>query len=225
MWPTGGSKTSVDILLADDHPFVRAGLRALLEAQPDFRLVGEASDGLEAVRLVQRLKPDVLVLDLVMPGLHGQEVARQVRRLSPHTRVIILSMYANEAYVMEALRNGAVGYVLKESDPMDLLKAVHEVTAGRRYLSPPLSERAIDAYIRKAEATMLAPYETLTTREREVLHLAAQGYTNSEIGRRLFISPRTVETHRGNVMHKLGLRSHTDLIRYALRRGILPTED
>jgi DNA-binding NarL/FixJ family response regulator len=215
----------VDILLADDHPFVRAGLRALLEAQPDFRLVGEASDGLEAVRLVQRLKPDVLVLDLVMPGLHGQEVARQVRRLSPHTRVIILSMYANEAYVMEALRNGAVGYVLKESDPMDLLQAVHEVTAGRRYLSPPLSERAIDAYIRKAEATMLAPYETLTTREREVLHLAAQGYTNSEIGRRLFISPRTVETHRGNVMHKLGLRSHTDLIRYALRRGILPTED
>lgn len=215
----------MDILLADDHPFVRAGLRALLEAQPDFRLVGEASDGLEAVRLVQRLKPDVLVLDLVMPGLNGLEVARQVRRLSPHTRVIILSMYANEAYVMEALRNGAVGYVVKDSDPMDLLQAVHEVTAGRRYLSPPLSERAIEAYIRKAEATMLAPYETLTTREREVLHLAAHGYTNSEIGRRLFISPRTVETHRGNVMHKLGLRSHTDLIRYALRRGILPTED
>src|SRR5512137_1091904 len=125
------------ILLADDHHIVRQGLRVLLEAQPDFQLVGEAGDGLEAVQLTERLKPDVLIIDLVMPSLNGLEATRQVSQRSPHTRVVILSMHANEAYVLEALRNGAAGYVLKDSSAADLVQAVREVVAGRRYLSPP----------------------------------------------------------------------------------------
>lgn len=214
----------ISIVLADDHHVVRQGLRVLLEAEPDFNLIGEAGDGLETARLVERLEPDVLIIDLMMPGLNGLEVTRQVSQRSPQTRVVILSMHANEAYVLEALRNGAAGYVLKDSSAADLVKAVREVVAERRYLSPPLSERAIEAYLHKAQAAELDPYETLTTREREVLHLAAEGHSNAEIAARLSISPRTAETHRANMMRKLELRTQTDLIRFALRRGILPME-
>ena len=214
-----------EIVLADDHKVVRQGLRALLEAEPDFRVVGETGDGLEAVQLVERLKPDVLVLDLMMPGLSGLEVTRQVTKRLPQTRVVILSMHADQAYVLEALKNGASGYVLKESSTADLVQAVREVLAGRRYLSPPLSEHAIEAYVGMAKETTLDRYKTLTTREREVLHLAAEGHTNAEIADRLSISSRTAETHRANMMRKLDLRSQTDLIRYALRRGIIPMED
>jgi two-component system, NarL family, response regulator NreC len=212
------------IVLADDHPLVRQGLRTLLEAEPAFRIVGEAGNGLEAARLAEDLRPDILVLDLMMPGLTGLEVARQITKRSPQTRIVVLSMYANEAYVMEALRNGAVGYVLKESNLTELVQAIREVAKGRRYLSPPLSERAIEEYVHKAKGAPLDRYETLTTREREVLHLVAEGHSNSEIGKRLFISPRTVEVHRANLMRKLDLHSHTDLIRYALKRGIIPPE-
>jgi two-component system response regulator NreC len=210
------------VVLADDHPVVRQGLHALLETQSDFIVVGEAADGLEAVRLVERLKPNVLVLDLMMPGLNGLEVTRQVCQRTPQTCVVIVSMYSNEAYVLEALRNGATGYVLKDTETSELVQAVREVAAGRRYLSSPLSERAIEAYVKKAHAAPLDLYETLTTREREVLHLSAEGCTNGEIGTRLGISPRTAETHRANLLRKLGLHSQTELVRYALQRGILP---
>jgi DNA-binding NarL/FixJ family response regulator len=212
------------IVLADDHHVVRQGLRSLLEAEPDFSVVGEAGDGLEAAQLIERLQPDVLVLDLMMPGLNGLEVTRQVSQRSPRTHVVILSMHPNEAYVLEALRAGAAAYVLKESTSAELVRAVREAVAGRRYLSPPLSERAIEAYMQKAESAALDPYETLTAREREVLHLVAEGHTNAEIAERLFVSRRTVETHRANLMRKLGLRTQTDLISYALRQGILPME-
>ena len=212
------------IVLADDHQVVRHGLRSLLEAEPDFSVVGETGDGLEAAQLVERLQPDVLVLDLMMPGLNGLEVTRQVSQRSPRTRVVILSMHASEAHVLEALRSGAAAYVLKESTSAELVRAVREAVAGRRYLSSPLSERAIEAYMKKAESAALDPYEMLTAREREVLHLVVQGHTSAEIADRLFISRRTVETHRANLMRKLGLRTHTDLIRYALQRGILPME-
>lgn len=213
------------IVLADDHQIVRQGLRAVLEAEPDLSIVGETGDGLEAVDLVERLQPDVLVVDLMMPGLNGLEVTRQVRKRSRQTYVVILSMHDNEAYVLEGLRNGAAGYVLKESNTTDLVQAIREVTAGRRFLSTPLSERAIEIYMQKAESTTLDLYETLTTREREILHLAAEGYSYKEIGARLTISPRTAETHRTNLMRKLGLSTQTDLIRYALQRGILPIDD
>ena len=215
----------IRILLADDHQIVREGFRALLEAQPDFEIVAETGDGLEAVRLAEHQKPHVLVVDLMMPGLNGLEVARQISQRLPRTHVVVLSMHANEAYVLEALKNGACGYVLKDASAAELVRAVREANAGHRYLSPPLSEPAINSYIQRTRnSDSLDLYDTLTTREREVLQLGAEGHTNAEIAGRLFISPRTVETHRANVMHKLGLRSQTELVRYALRRGILPME-
>jgi DNA-binding NarL/FixJ family response regulator len=210
-----------NIVLADDHAVLRQGLRALLEAEPEFRVIGEAGDGLEAVQQVERLQPDVLVVDLMMPGLNGLEVTRQVSQYLPCTRVVILSMYANESYVQEALHAGASAYVLKESTFAELAGAVREAAAGRYYLSPTLSQRAMEAYIQKAKEETQDLYEMLSTREREVLHLAAEGLTNAEIAARLFLSPRTVEMHRSRLMHKLGFRTHTDLIRYALQRGII----
>lgn len=209
------------IVLVDDHAIVRQGLRSLLEAK-GFQVIGEADEGIGVVQLVERLRPGVLLLDLMLPRLSGLEVTRQVCQRSLRTRVVILSMYADEAYVLEALRNGAVGYVLKEAGIADLVQAIDEVTAGRRYLSPPLSEHAIEAFVQKAHMAPKDPYETLTTREREVLHLAAEGHGASKIARRLSISPRTVEMHRANLMRKLGMQTQTDLVRYALRRGILP---
>jgi DNA-binding NarL/FixJ family response regulator len=217
------SRTTV--VLADDHHIVRQGLRVLLEAEGDFSVIGEEADGLKVVELVERLRPNVLLLDVMMPGLNGLEITRQIAKRAMQTRVVILSMHASETYVLEALRHGAAGYVLKDANPTELVQAVREVRAGRRYLSRGLSERAIDAYAEKAQAAPADAYETLTTREREVLQLAAESSSASEIAARLGISPRTVETHRENLMRKLGLKSQTDLIRYALRRGILPLED
>jgi two-component system, NarL family, response regulator NreC len=213
---------TITIALVDDHQVVRRGLWAVLAAEKDFHIVGEASDGLQAVELVERLKPDVLILDLILPGLNGLDVARQVRQRAPQTRIIILSMHADEAYVLEALKNGAMGYVLKESNMDELLVAVRQVVEGKRYLSPPISERAIEAYVQSARQSSADPYDQLTDREREVLQLLAEGFNHVEIGARLSISPRTVETHHTNLMRKLGLHARVDLIRYALNRGLLP---
>ncbi|HXG12490.1 MAG TPA: response regulator transcription factor [Gemmataceae bacterium] len=215
---------TVTLLLADDHQIVRQGLRAILKAVTDFRLVGEAADGPEAVRLVERLQPDVLVLDLMLPGLNGLEVTRHVARRFPRTRIVILSMHSNEAYVVEALRAGATGYVLKESGAEDLVQAIRQAALGRRYLSPSISETALGAYVQMTESTPLDPYQTLTFREREVLQLTAEGHSAAEIAERLFISRRTVETHRANLMRKLGVRNQKELTRYAVQRGILIKE-
>lgn len=213
------------IVLADDHSVVRAGLRALLEGGGSgFKVVGEASDGLEAVQLVERQRPDVLVVDVMMPGLNGIEVTRQVRQRAPRTRVVVLSMHASEPYVLEALRHGASGYVLKDSSSDQLVQAVREVAEGRPYLSPPLSERAIAAYVERAQPATLDAYELLTTREREVLQLAAEGLSNGEIAQRLTLSPRTVEMHRGNLMRKLDLGSQTEVVKFAIRRRIIAVE-
>ncbi len=214
----------ITIVLAEDHRIVRQGIRLLLTAEPDFRIVGETGDGLEAAQLIERLKPNVAVLDLMMPGLGGLEVAREAKVASPQTRIVVLSMYSNEAYVLEALRAGALAYVLKESSSDDLVYAIREVMAGRHYLSPPLSERSLATYLEKAAAGARSTYETLTLREREVLKLIAEGYSSPEIAERLVLSPRTVETHRANIMRKLELRSTADLVRYAIRHGILPQE-
>ena len=212
----------ISILLADDHVVVRQALRSLLQSQSDFSIVAEASNGLEAVQCVEKYHPQVAIIDLMMPGLGGLEVTRQVQKL---TRVIILSMHNNEAYVVEALRNGAQGYVLKDSNADDLIQAVRSVVEGRRYLSDPLSQRMIDSYLEKVKSGPIDPQDTLTTREREVLHLSAEGLTTVEISVRLSISPRTVEIHRANLMHKLNLHSQTDLIRFALKNGILPMDE
>jgi DNA-binding NarL/FixJ family response regulator len=218
-----GAKTTT-ILLADDHRIVRQGLRSLLKAEPDFNVIGEASDGLEALELIKKLRPDVVVLDLMMPGLNGLEVVRQVAKQMPQTKTVILSMYNDEGFVLEALTNGVSAYVLKDANSSDLVQAVREVAAGRHYLSPPLSDRAIEAYQQMARAGTLDRYETLTTREREVFQLSAEGHTNGEIAARLGISVRTAETHRSRLMHKLGVHTQADLIRYALRRGIIPMD-
>ena len=213
------------IVLADDHHIVRQSLRVLLEAETDFRVVGEAATGLEAVELIERLQPDILVVDIMMPELNGLEVTRQVKRRWPKTAIVVLSMHENEAYVVEALRAGASAYVLKKSTAQELVHAICQSLDGHLFLSPPLNERAIEVYVQKTQETPLDPYDTLTAREQEVLHLAAEGLSNTEIAARLSISPRTVEMHRGHLMRKLRLRTQTDLIRYALRRGILPLDD
>ena len=213
------------IVLADDHQVVRLGLRTLLESAPGFQVVGEAGDGLEAIRLAEQLSPDVVILDLLMPRLNGIEAARQIHARFPHMRIVILSMFDSEAYVVEALSTGASAYVLKGSTTEELVAAVREALAGKRYLSPSLSERAIEAYIRYVQSAKVGDLdvvETLTPREREVLYLAAQGFANAEIAKRLSLSARTVETHRAHMMRKLGLHSHVDLARFALERGILP---
>ncbi len=215
----------ITIVLADDHQIVRRGIRLLLEAEPDFSIIGEAGDGLDTIRIVEQLKPDILVLDLMMAGVNGLEVTRQISKSSPQTGVVILSMHSNESYVVEALQSGAKAYILKESTSEELVRAVREAATGRHYLSSPISERAIEAYIQKTRPTQLDRFDTLTTREREVLHLAAQGATNTEIAAQLYISRRTVEIHRASMMRKLSLKSHADLIRYALQRGILLEAD
>jgi DNA-binding NarL/FixJ family response regulator len=216
---------TLSIVLADDHPVVRRGMRTLLESQPDFSIVGEAGDGLGTVHLVERVQPDVLVLDLMMPALNGLEALRIIRQRSPGTRVVVLSLHSNNAFVAEALKQGATGYVLKGSCEDDLVRAVHEAGAGRRFLSGPVTERAIEAYIEQSRAAELDPHETLTPREREVLHLAAEGKTSSEIAARLHVSHRTVENHRANLLRKLGLQNQSDLVRYAVRRGLIPLEE
>jgi two-component system response regulator NreC len=213
------------IVLADDHALVREGLRTVLEGEGDWSVIGEAADGLGAIALAEQLNQDVLIVDLMLPSLSGLEVIRQVHTRMPRTHIVALSMHANESYVVAALRNGAEAYVLKDARSTEIVQAVRAVLAGQRYLSPPLSQYMLDAYIQKAKGAPLDPYETLTTREREVLHLAAHGASTPAIAERLVLSPRTIETHRTNLMRKLGLRSQTDLVRYALQRGIIPLQN
>lgn len=216
----------IRILLVDDHSIVRQGLRALLDREKDLQVVGEGASGLGVVELVRELHPDVVVLDLMIPDVNGLEITRSLCRARAGIRIIILSMYSNEAYVANALRNGARGYVLKGSGAGELLSAIRLVMTGKRYLSSSLSEKTIEEYLARSSDTSMDLYEKLTTREREILSLAAHGMTNTEIGGRLFISPRTVEVHRANLMRKLCLRSHSELLRYALGRGILlPDQD
>jgi two-component system response regulator NreC len=212
------------IVLADDHAVVRQGLKALLEEEPDLTVVGEVSSGLEAVRICGELRPDILVLDIMMDDVSGIEVARQVKENCPRTAIVVLSMYGDKKHVLEALHAGAKAYVVKKSAAAELVQAVREACVGRRYLGPSLADVVIDAYLEK-DLGSADPYESLSTREREVLHLAAHGYTNAEIAERLFISRRTVETHRANAMRKLNLGNQADLLRYALQQGILPPDN
>jgi two-component system, NarL family, response regulator NreC len=210
---------SISVVVADDHQIVRLGLRALLESEPGISVVGEASDGAEALDAVARLAPDVLVLDLIMPGIAGFDVLKRLAELKAPTRVVIFSMHASESYVVDALRLGAIGYVVKDSSASELVHAIRETAEGRRFLSSPLSSGGIDALLDPLASK--DPYDALTTREREVLRLSAQGLTNPQIGRKLSISPRTAETHRANLLRKLSLKGQKDLIRFALKRGIV----
>lgn len=214
----------VSVVLADDHHVMRQGLRSLLERELGCLVVGEAADGPATLGLVERLKPDVLVVDLMMPGMTGLEVIRQVRLGAPHTQVVVLSMHADDFYVREALRAGALGYVLKESQAAEFVQAVREVAQGRRYLTLRLAEHLIDSYLQQLGTSVEDPFDLLTESERAVLELAALGQTAGEIAKRLALSPRTVETYRTNLLHKLDLRNQSELVRYAIKRGIIPLE-
>jgi two-component system, NarL family, response regulator NreC len=207
----------IKILLADDHALVRHGFRMILAAQPDMEIVGEAGNGREAVDLAQKLKPDVVVMDVAMPELNGIEATRRLIELSPRTRVLALSMHKDAVYVREILRAGARGYLLKDSADADLLAAVRAVGKGEGYLSPGVSDAVLSDYRRH----VTDPLDLLTSREREVLQLIAEGKTNKEIATTLTLSVYTVEAHRGRLMEKLNLHSTGELVRFAVRSGLI----
>jgi len=215
----------VSVVLADDHVVVRQGLRALLESDPNIVIAGEASNGLEAVGIVRRRKPTVLITDLMMPGLDGLAITQKLSRLKLNTQVIILSVYGDQAYVLTALNNGAAGYVLKESCGAELFQAIREVVAGRRYISPRISETSIGSFssmgtmLQRTQAGSARIHDKLTVREQEILRLFVEGRSSSDIAYRLKISSRKVEFYRANCMKKLDLTTHEDLIRYAVQRG------
>jgi two-component system, NarL family, response regulator NreC len=212
----------IRILLADDHTLIRRGLRLVIEQQPDLVVVGEGSDGREAVSLAASLKPDVAVLDIGMPNLNGIEAARQITDRETGTAVVILSMYSDETYILRALKAGARGYLLKDSAESDLVKAIHSVAEGKSFFSPTVSRVLLEDYMRKLQRTGgESSYDLLTPREREVLQLIAEGKSNKEIADMLTLSVYTVETHRGNLMEKLNLKGIPELILYAVRKGII----
>ena len=212
---------TIRTILADDHPILRQGLSALLESNGGFDVIGEASDGIEAVDAVERLKPDLLVIDAAMPNLNGLEATRLIKHRLPQTKVLVLSMHKDEGYVLQALRNGADGYVLKDETATAFVLAAQEVAAGRHYLSPALSDHAITALIQRAKAVLNDELDCLSDREREVLQLMAEGNSNANIAERLHISPRTSETHRTNIMRKLHLKNQTELVLFAVRTNVL----
>lgn len=212
----------IRIIIADDHPFLRTGLRHVLEEHAMFQVIGEASDGREAVRLAQEGRPEVAILDIGMPNLNGIEAARQICESLPRTSVVVLSMHSDEAYVLRALKAGARAYLLKQSAEADLVAAVKAVNEGKTYFSPGVSQMLINDYIRQMrDRNVDDSYDLLTPREREILQLVSEGKSNKDIANLLNLSVYTVETHRGNVMDKLNLHSVPELILYAVRKGII----
>jgi two-component system response regulator NreC len=212
----------IRIVLADDHTLIRSGLKLLLEQQPNFKVVAEAEDGRQAVEMVSRHHPDVVIADIGMPLLNGIEATRQIVANDPHPDVVILSMHSDESYVLRALKAGARAYILKNSAEADLIRAVRAVSEGKSFFSPVISKMLLEDYVRRVrEKEVEDSYDLLTPREREILQLLAEGKTNKEVATVLNLSPYTVETHRGNILEKLNLHSVPELILYAVRRGII----
>jgi DNA-binding NarL/FixJ family response regulator len=212
---------SIAVFIADDHTVVRDGLRLLIETQSDMKVVSEASNGREAARQVLRTSPDVVIMDLAMPELNGVEATRQIRENCPATKVIILSMHSSSEHIFQALKAGAHGYLLKESAGMEVISAIRVVHSGKRYLSEKIGDQMIDEYIHNREIVETgSPLSKLSTREREILQLVVEGKSSADIGRTLFISPKTVETYRSRLMQKLGISDLAGLIRFAIQHGI-----
>jgi DNA-binding NarL/FixJ family response regulator len=216
---------TIRVILAEDHTIVRKGLRSLLEGEEDIEVIGEAGNGKEAITLVEQKKPDIVVMDIGMPELNGLEATRRIKKKFPQTKVLILTMHTNEEYVFEILQAGASGYIVKKAAPTELVSALRAVEQGESFLSPSISKKVIDEYLQRAgEAKRRGAFELLTDREREVLQLIAEGNSTRGIAGRLFISTKTVETHRSNLMEKLDLHGTADLTRYAIRMGIVDPE-
>ncbi len=211
----------VRVLLVDDHAILRAGLRALLAGHADIEVVGEAGDGAEAIARVNELLPDVVVMDVAMPGINGLMATRQILEQRPETRVLILTQYSNKEYVLPLLRVGACGYVLKQAVDVDLVTAIRAVARGESFLYPTVAKMVLDAYLQEPASNRGDPYNQLTGREREVLILVAQGRSTREIAETLHISPNTVDVHRSRMMQKLDLHSVAEVTTFALRRGLL----
>lgn len=213
--------SAIRVVLADDHAVLRAGLRALLEAEPDMTVVGEAANGDEAVEQVRKLHPDVIVMDLTMPGLGGLAATRRISASETETKVLVLTVHAEEEYLLPVIDAGGSGYVTKTSADRDLVKAIRAVAKGEVFLYPHAAQLLLQRYKVAGSSAEGDPIQRLTQREREVLSLTAAGYTSSEIGTRLFISPKTVDTYRSRIMHKLGLNHRSELVRFALETGLL----
>lgn len=211
----------IRILLADDHTILRAGIRALIEAEPDMLVVGEAEDGHSAVQMTGELSPDVVLMDIAMPLLNGLEATRQIHRSHPYIKVLILSMHENEEYIRQVLAHGAMGYILKDAAAHDLLEAIRAVQRGEAVLSPAVTRLVIEDYLRWGDLSANQSSNGLSPREHEVLQLIAEGYTNKQIAEILCISIKTVQAHRGNIMSKLDLHDRSDLVKYAIRKKII----
>ena len=214
----------VRVLVADDHELVRAGFRSLLKTIAGVEVVAEAEDGLRALELVRMLQPDVILMDIAMSGLNGLEATSRIVKEFPQVRVIILSMHKSEEYVLQALRNGARGYLLKDASPSELELAIRTVSHGETYLTPAISRQVIDSYVRRL-APGESPSELLTPRQREILQLIAEGLTTKAIADRLHVSVKTVETHRSQLMERLDIHDVPGLVRYAIRIGLVRAED
>jgi len=208
----------IRLLLVDDFPVVREGLRVLLEAQQDLEVVGQAGSGLEAFRQVLKLHPDVVIMDISMPEMNGIEATMQIHDAAPSTHVVIMSMHSTTEHIFRALQAGATGYLLKDSIGAEVVKAVRAVHAGRRYLSESIAGAAIDDYISGRHHAN--PLESLSSRERQILQLVVEGKVSSEIGTMLFLSPKTVDTYRSRMMHKLGIRDIPALVKFAIKQGM-----
>lgn len=214
---------NIKVILAEDHTIVRKGLRSLLDGEEGIRVVGEAENGKETMRKVAQLRPDVVVIDIAMPLLNGLEATRQIKKDFPQVKVLILSVHADEEYIFQTLRAGASGYLLKNAAPNDLVSAIKAAYRDESFLSPSISKKVVKEYIRQAAGTTGEEnsYEKLTDREREVLQLLAEGRTIKKIADLLYISVKTVQTHRVHLMEKLNINSNAELVQYAIRKGLI----
>ncbi len=212
----------IKVLLAEDHTIVRKGIRSLLAEASHIEVVGEAENGREAVEKVESLQPDIVLMDITMPHLNGLEATRQIVKQFPDVKVLILTMYTNEAYIFQVLQAGAGGYLVKQSAPAELLSAIEAVYRGDTFLSPAISRKIVDQYLEHGQGTAVrSRFDDLTSREREILQLITEGYSNKDIAEKLFISVKTVGVHRNNLMEKLDIHNTTELVKYALRKGII----
>lgn len=216
----------IKVLLADDHTIVRKGIRSLLDDEAEIEVVGEAEDGRETLEKVETLSPDVVLMDSTMPILNGLEATRQIKKRFPDVKILVLTMHTNEVYIYQFLKAGASGYLVKQTAPQELMMAIEAVYRGDSFLSPSISKTVIDEYVRQADTTGVEDnYETLTDREREVLQLLAEGFSNRDIADKLVISLKTVGVHRLNLLNKLNIDNVTALTKYAIRRGIISLDE